>query len=169
MGDGSLRIYMNDQHALGIAWRELAKRAGRNNAGTELGEALATVADGIAEDVATFEIMMDRLGLSPSPVKPGLAMVGERLARLKLNGRLTGYSPLSRFLELDMLVIGIEGKKLLWTILADGAGLRARLPDIDFDELVRRADAQVQRLSPFRHDAAEGAFAPTRLEDAPGL
>lgn len=169
MGDDFLRIYMNDQYAMGIGWRELARRAQRTNAGTELGDALATVAQGIAEDVATFETMMDRLELPRSPVKPGLAVIGERLARLKLNGRVTGYSPLSRFLELDILAIGLEGKKLLWTILADGAGLRSRLPDIDFDELVRRADAQVQTVTPFRQLAAEAAFASSPLEDARGL
>jgi hypothetical protein len=61
---------------------------------------------------------MHRLGIRINPVKIGLAVGAERLGRLKLNGRLGTYSPLSRFMELDVLAMGIEGKKLLWTTCA---------------------------------------------------
>ena len=168
MGDDLLRIYMNDQLALGVGWRELARRAQRNNAGTELGAVLARVADGIAEDVSTFETMMRRLDFSRSPVKPALATVAERVGRLKLNGRLRGYSPLSRFLELDFLALGIDGKKLLWANLRDLAGLAARLPDVDFDALIERAERQRAEIEPFRQEAAREAFATARMQHAQG-
>ena len=158
MGDDLLRIYMDDQLALGVAWRELARRAQRNNAGTELGRVLAGVADGIAEDVATFETIMRRLGMSRSVVKPALAAAAERVGRLKLNGRVRGYSPLSRFVELDFLAMGIDGKKLLWANLRDLADVKSRLPDIDFDRLIERAEAQRAEIEPFRREAARRAF-----------
>ena len=156
--DRYLRIYMNDQLALGVGWRELARRARQQNEGTELGEALARVATGIAEDVETFEGIMDRLGLGRDRVKPLLAMVGERIGRLKLNGQLRGYSPLSRFVELDVLAMGIEGKKILWANLRDFAGLRTRLPDVDFDALIERAGRQRDELEPFRVRAGRETF-----------
>lgn len=149
-GDRFLRIYMNDQLALGIAWREVAKRAQGQNDGTPLGEALRRVATGISEDVETFEAMMERLGFGRDRVKTTAATVAERVGRLKLNGRLRGYSPLSRFAELDLLAMGIEGKKILWANLRDFGDLRSRLPDIDFGELIRRAQAQRDELEPFR-------------------
>jgi hypothetical protein len=153
-----LGIYLNDQLALGIGWRELARRAARKNAGTPVGDAVARVAAAIAEDVRTFERLMERLGVPRSPVKGPLAIVAERLARLKLNGRVTTYSPLSRFLELDVLTIGIAGKVQLWTTLRDLAGLAARLPDVDFDGLIRRAEEQRAMLEPFREQAGRDAF-----------
>jgi hypothetical protein len=52
--DKFLGIYLNDQLALGVLWREVARRSQRNNSGTQLGEALAHVSVGIAEDVETF-------------------------------------------------------------------------------------------------------------------
>jgi hypothetical protein len=155
-----LRIYMNDQLALGIAWRELARRSERSNRGTELGDALARVAAGIAEDVETFEELMRRLGLRRNPVKKTLALVGERAGRLKLNARVRSYSPLSRFLELDTLALGIDGKKLLWSNLRDLAGLEERLPDVDFDELILRAERQRAELEPFRALAGEDVLRP---------
>ena len=111
MPDDLLRIYMNDQLAAGIAFRELARRSQKSNAGTELGDALERVATAIAEDIETFERMMDRLNLPRNRFKTAAAMAGERAGRLKLNGRLKEYSPLSRFVELDLLCLAIDGKK----------------------------------------------------------
>lgn len=153
-----LDIYLNDQLALGVAWRELARRSAKNNRGTELGTALGSVSTAIAEDVDTFRQIMTRLRVRTNPVKPGLAMVAERVGRLKLNGRLRGYSPLSRFEELEFLTMGIEGKKQLWTTLRDLAGLAERLPDTDFDALIRRAEDQRAQLEPFRVRAGTEAF-----------
>jgi hypothetical protein len=144
-----LHIYLNDQLALGIGWRELARRAQRSNEGTELGDALARVARGIAEDVGTFERIMARLGIRQNRVKTSLAVASERIGRLKPNGHARSYSPLSRFVELDVLVMGIEGKRVLWANLRDLAGLGTALPDIDFDELIRRAETQRRDLEPF--------------------
>lgn len=153
-----LRIYLNDQLAMGIGWRELARRAERANRGTDLGQALARVSQGIAGDVDTFRIIMDRLDMRPSPVKTGLAVVAERAGRLKPNGRLRSYSPLSRFVEIEILAMGIEGKKQLWTTLRDIAELGDSLPGIDFDELLERAAWQRRELEPFRTRAGRDAF-----------
>jgi hypothetical protein len=165
VSDRHLRIYMNDHLALGVGWRELARRAERSNRGTELGRALAQVATAIDEDIEAFRSMMRRLGLAPSAVKPAAAAVGERLARFKLNGQLSGYSPLSRFIELDVLAIGIEGKKILWANLRDLAGLGERLPDVDFDRLIERADEQHRILEPFRRSAGTLVFQGRRPAD----
>lgn len=164
-GDGANRflgVYMNDQLAAGVLWRELARRSRRQNEGTELGDALGRVAAAIAEDVETFEGIMERLGIERDRVKPTLAVVAERLGRLKPNGQLRGYSPLSRFAELDFLAMGIEGKKILWANLRDFADLATRLPDVDFDGLIERAGRQREELEPFRARAGREAFsAPT--------
>lgn len=165
--DEFLGIYMNDQLALGVLWREVARRSQRNNSGTQLGEVLERVSAGIAEDVETFQQIMRRLGVRRNPVKIGLAVGAERLGRLKLNGRLGTYSPLSRFVELDFLAMGIEGKKLLWATLRDLAGLASRLPDIDFDHLIERAEHQRADLEPFRVRAGTEALAAPASESAP--
>ncbi|MCW4355941.1 hypothetical protein ONR57_21785 [Hoyosella sp. YIM 151337] len=149
---------MNDQLALGIGWRQLAKRSQRSNRGTEVGNALAEVATGIAEDVETFRDMMRRLGFRENPVKVLGALASERLGRLKLNGRIVRYSPLSRFDELDFLTMGIEGKKQLWHTLESLADLTTRLPEVDFQHLIDRAEHQRTLLEPHRLQAGKAAF-----------
>jgi hypothetical protein len=156
--DDFLGIYLKDQLAAGIVWRELARRAAHQNRDGDLGRALQRVTEAITEDVETFERIMNRLGVRPSRVKNAVAFAAERAGRLKLNGRIAGYSPLSRFVELEALVMGIEGKKVLWTTLGDLAGLRSRLAEIDFDELMIRAEQQRAELEPFRAAAGRTAF-----------
>lgn len=95
--DRFLRIYLRDQLAMGIGWREPTRRAARNNHGTETGAALDRVAKAIAEDVDTFRAIMDRLRITPDPLKNTAAIAAERMGRLKPNGALRAYSPLSRF------------------------------------------------------------------------
>ena len=156
--DRFLRIYMSDQLALGVVWRELARRTLGASEGTPDGDVLRRVADAIAEDVATFAQMMRRLGFSTRTPKVAVAILAERAGRLKLNGRIVKRSPLSQFQELDVLVMGIEGKVLLWQNLRDGAGLGARLPDVDFERLVERAREQRALLEPLHARAAREAL-----------
>ena len=49
------------------------------------------------------------LGFGESKTKEAVAWVGEKIGRLKLNGQLRGYSPLSRVLELEALAVGVSG------------------------------------------------------------
>jgi hypothetical protein len=109
--------------------------------------------------VGTFFGIMRALNVVPSSTKNVLATLGERAARLKLNGRILRYSPLSRFEELDALIMGIDGKVTLWMNLRDGAGLGERLPDVDFEALIDRALAQRAILEPHHEQAARDAFA----------
>jgi hypothetical protein len=156
--DTFLSIYLNDQLAMGVLWRELARRAQRNNRGTPAEAVLAQVGSAIAEDVETFRNIMRQLRIRPNPAKTGLAVAAERLGRLKPNGRLIRYSPLSRFTELEILVMGIEAKKQLWATLRDLADLGRRLPGIDFGELIERAEHQRTALDPLRLRAGRDAF-----------
>ena len=145
-----LGIYLNDQLALGVAGRELARRAASENTGSELGAFLERLAREVTEDVDTLEAVMQRLEIPLSRMKRPLALVAERVGRLKPNGQLRGYSPLSRFLELESLALGLDGKKLLWANLRDVAQVADRLVGVDFDALIERAARQREELEPFR-------------------
>ena len=166
--DRLLGIYMTDHLALGVFARELARRARRASEEPALRAALERVAeDGIGQDISLYRQMMGRLGHSPRSPKIALAIAAERIGRAKPNGRLTGRSPLSRFEELDFLVMAIENKIVLWENLRDHAGLRERLPEIDFDRLIDRARAQRAELEPFRTAAGRRALGGPAHADTP--
>ena len=153
-----LAIYLNDHLAGATLGIQLARRALRNNRGTELGRFLEAFVAETSEDRAALETVMSRLGVRRSVAKIPAVVVAERLGRLKLNGRVTSYSPLSRVLELEGLTIGVAGKRSLWRNLREVAEVRERAADVQLDRLVERADEQLARLEEHRAAAARVAF-----------
>ena len=100
-------------------------------------------------------------GVRRNSLKVGGAHVAEKLRRfVKLNGRLTGYSPLSRFLELESLYLGITGKRELWRALQ--RSYVRDVPGVDFEELERRAERQAADIEDHRLEAARLAFGGTQ-------
>lgn len=154
---GLLRTYLQDHHAGATVGVELARRAASSNEGSEYGAPLARIAAEIAEDRDTLEAIMERLGAKPSPIKDAGGWVAEKLGRLKPNNRLLGYSPLSRVIELEGLLIGVTGKLALWEALGDSAA--DDLDGVDLVELKARAEAQRTELEQLRRRAAAEAFA----------
>jgi hypothetical protein len=153
-----LEIYLADHLAAATAGVELARRVARNNASTPAGEQLRRLADEIAEDRRTLERIVADLGFRESRVKEGLAWASEKLGRLKLNGTLRAYSPLSRVLELEALAVGIAGKLALWRSLQSAPHVGARLPELDLEQLAQRAQRQRDEVEEQRLQAARQAF-----------
>jgi hypothetical protein len=147
-----LPIYLNDHLAGATAGRNLARRAAGSNEGTELGDFLEGLAADIEADYAKLEDVMARLDVSHDQIKVRGAWLAERLGRLKPNGRLLSYSPLSRVIEIEGLTAGVRGKLCLWRTLAVAAPGEPRLADIDFTQLVARAEEQLDGLA--RHHVA---------------
>lgn len=152
MGD-RLSIYLNDHLAGATAGIELARRLrGSNEGDREFGPPLAEICAEIESDRDVLVAMMGRLGVEPGRLKPALAVAGERLGRLKPNGQLRGYSPLSRLAELEMLQIGVGGKRRLWEALARTHA--EELASFDLEALATRAAAQLRRLEELHLKAA---------------
>lgn len=156
-----LAIYLNDHLAGSVAGIELAKRTLDNNKGTEYEAFLARLVEDFREDQTALDRIIERSGIPRSPVKPGLAWAAEKVGRLKLNGALTGYSPLSRLIELEGLRLGIEGKRCLWRSLRDVRPSEATVTDDELDELIARAEAQIEAVEEHRLKAARVALGAT--------
>jgi hypothetical protein len=155
--DRLLGIYLNDHLAGATLGVELARRLrSSNNGDGEFGEPLAKLCGEIEADRETLIRLMARLNVDRNPVKPALARIAERLGRLKLNGQLRGYSPLSRVLELEVLATGIGGKLQLWNALEQSYG--ETLDGFDFHALAERADNQGQRVEDLHLAAAQRAL-----------
>jgi hypothetical protein len=152
-----LAIYLSDHLAGATGGVELARRARSSNRGTKLGETLEQICAEIEADRTILEQVMERLGVKRNRPKVVGAWAAEKLGRLKLNGRLTGYSPLSRLVELELLHIGITGKIQLWQALDETQS--TKLAQFDLPGLVKRAESQRAAVERLRLDAAREAFA----------
>ena len=159
MNEKLLRIYLQDHHAGATTGLELARRAHGSNKGNEYGQALAKIVDEIAADQKALEGVMDELGFEADKIKDLGAWTLEKAGRLKLNGQLSGYSPLSRVVELEGLVTGITGKISLWAALLEIAGDEPRLDAARLERLRERGESQRATVEELRKRAAREAFA----------
>lgn len=158
MDDKLLRIYLNDHHAGATAGSELSRRCLKNNLGTAYESFLRDLTRTIQEDRSELETLMESLGMASDRLKQAGAWMAERVGRLKLNGQITGYSPLSRLWELEGLKLGVSGKLSLWKSLKQVADHDSRLAITDFDKLITRAEEQLVGLEEHRLMAAAEAL-----------
>src|SRR4051794_9080376 len=133
MSDSLLAIYLNDHLAGSAAGADLAGRlAGENRSHPRFAAALQRLATEVREDRDTLRTLMGDLDVGVDRAKQLVAWTAEKVGRLKLNGRLLGYSPLSRVEELEALRLAVTGKRMLWIGLdelsAVASGPRARRP-----------------------------------------
>jgi hypothetical protein len=165
--DRFLAIYLNDHLAGATLGVELARRLRSSNQGdAEFGAPLARLCTEIEADRETLVRLMEHLEVKRDPVKPALAKVAEKLGRLKPNGRLRSYSPLSRVLELEFLSGMVGGKLQLWNALEQSFG--ESLDGFDFHDLAARADSQGQRLEDL-HLAATQRTLPAATSSTQGI
>jgi hypothetical protein len=152
-----LGIYLNDHLAGATAGLELARRLRESNEDDpEFGPVLAEVCTEVEDDRETLEAVMARLEVGQSRLKPAAALLGERLGRLKPNGRLWSYSPLSRLDELELLQIGVVGKRRLWRALEHTQA--DALSGFALGALAERATSQLRRLEALHLKAASLAL-----------
>lgn len=148
-----LAIYLNDHLAGATVGVELARRLrGSNREDPEFGPPLSELCAEIEADRETLKRIMGQLGVGQSRLKPLAAVLGERLGRLKLNGRLREYSPLSRLVELEFLQLGVAGKLRLWRALEHTRS--GDLAGVDLGALAERASEQLRRLEALHLKAA---------------
>ncbi len=149
-----LGVYLNDHLAGATGGSELARRAARSASGTAAGGVLQRFASDVEQDRLALLEVMATLNVPVRAYKVYAAWVGEKAARLKLNGYLLSRSPLSSLEELEMLRLGVEGKAAGWRTMRVLADKDTRLDADRLDELIVRAGRQADQLEELRVSAA---------------
>ncbi|MER6472353.1 hypothetical protein [Streptomyces collinus] len=145
-----LGIYLNDHLAGATAGVLRSAHLARTTRGSALGQAIGPIAAEIAQDRATLLGIMQDLDMPVRRYKVCAGWAGEKLARLKSNGRLIRRSPLSTLLELEALRLGVEGKAAGWQSLRRLSDLDQRLDPAQLDQLLERARRQQNVLEEWR-------------------
>jgi hypothetical protein len=103
-------VYLNDHLAGATLGCELVRRIARENAGNRLGVFLRDdLLPEIEQDRQALRGLMSSVDVTPSRAKMTAAWMAEKVRRLKLNGELRRYSPLSRLLELEASRLASRG------------------------------------------------------------
>lgn len=153
-----LAIYLNDHLAIAVGARELARRSAKSNRDTSYGPFLETLARDLGDDRQALLKVMRALGIRSDPLKVGAGWTTEKVGRLKPNGRLRGYSPLSRVVELEGLTLVVRANLALWRSLERLELDKTAADGVRVEQLVARAERQLEGLEAHRLNAVADAF-----------
>ncbi|HEX3593115.1 MAG TPA: hypothetical protein VHV74_26105 [Pseudonocardiaceae bacterium] len=153
-----LASYLNDHLTGATGGMELARRLADAHPSGEDSARLRQLAHDVAEDRAALIGILERLDITVDQVKVAMGWIGEKLARLKLNGYLFSRSPLSTVIELEGMRLGVEGKASGWRTLRSVAEHDERLETAELDRLIERAADQIETLEALRVNAVRQVF-----------
>lgn len=153
-----MAIYLRDHLAMLEGAIALVDRARTQNKETPLERALELHALELREDRQHLRAVADAVGVTPAFLKIAAVRLAEWLGRFKLNGQLSGYSPLSRMNELEGLVILAAERDTLWQVLERHARFDPRLGGVDAGFRAELARHQRQRLERELVQASVEAF-----------
>ena len=147
-----LEIYLQNHEAAAQAGHDLARRAAAGQRHKPYAAQLRTLAADVGQDRDRLRAIIAGAGLRPAPLL-GLALrLGERVGRLKPNGRILRRSPLSDLFEVEALLDAVHAKRAGWQALAAAAPATGD-PD-EIADLLHRADAQIAVLQGLHEQVA---------------
>ena len=157
MANSALLTYMNDHVAGSRSALELLDYLIDADADAESRAFFATLRADIAADRQVLDDAIAKLGGTPGTWREVSGWFADRLARLKLTIDDPSGSGLKYFEALELLALGILGKRSLWRAL--DTVHPAALRDIDLARLQARAEDQYARVEARRLNSADRVLA----------
>lgn len=153
-----LAIYLNDHLAASIGGIELVRRMIAVHRGTRYEPRLEALLAELQEEKDALRGVMEDLGLPVKRHKHAALWLGEKISRLKLNGRLVTRSPLSDLVEFEFLASAVRAKRSGFESLREVADIDDRLDADRLDELIEQANRQHSWLTTTRREVAARVF-----------
>jgi hypothetical protein len=153
-----LQIYLRDHEAAAAGGLELFRRCAKSNEGAPYAAELQQLAGEVRRDRDALRDICRQFDVKLSKVGQTLALAGVTLGRLKMNGRIVSYSPLSRVIELEAMTSGVISKRRLWESLLHVADVDSRLDKAALARRAADADAQLETLHSLHERAVDDAF-----------
>ncbi len=150
----AVEIYLQNHEAAARAGHDLFRRSAANQRPRPYADELAALADDVRDDLAELRSLMREAGFRANPVLGVALRLGERLGRLKPNGRILTRSPLSDLIEVEALLDAVNAKRAGWIALTAAAPLD-RVDSAQIETLKVRADDQIARLEAIHSSVAE--------------
>ena len=151
-------IYLDDHRAGAAGGVALAQRMLEENPDNYLTATMRELTGEIEQDRQLLDDIIVRLGHSPNRLKIAMGTVSTWVGRLKANGYVRRYSPLSRLEEFEMLAAGIMSKASLWHNCELALAGHHEVGDIDFVILREQAERQHAKLERHRERIVADAF-----------
>jgi hypothetical protein len=154
----NLITYLNDHLAGSVAALELLDHLIETYQGKPLERFFKDLRSDIDADQGELQDLIERLGEKESLVRKAGLWVAEKLSRTKIRLSDSEENRMGLFHALEGLVLGITGKRSLWTALAAAADTMPELRELDYVRLEKRAAEQSDRVDAKRLEIARKIF-----------
>lgn len=153
-----LKIYLDDHRAGATAGTDLARRLWRQNRSGPWGSELKEIRELLKAEKETLDSVRAAVGVSGGHGKRAVALLSAQAVRFKPNGQFLRYSPLTRVLELEALMSGIQSKLGLWAALLETSFAFPGLAHFDFAALAEQSESELRTLREVHDWAARQCF-----------
>lgn len=140
-----LQLYLSDHLTGATAGANRAQRMADDFVDTPVYAELAQLTDEIKSERTFLRNVLRDLGLKQHPYRQAVGWAGERVGRLKMNGKLLDRSPMTMLLETELMRSAVQGKRGGWETLRDNAEALGLDPEA-FSSLVTGAEKQLESL-----------------------
>ena len=153
----NIASYLNDHVAGAVAAIELLEHLIESHKGTPLQTFFEELHRDVKEDLEVLRKLLQRFAKESALRKAG-GWIAEKIGQIKLKGAGEKPGELGLVQALEVLVLGITGKQLLWRALNASLGSSPLLRGADLGKLEERAIDQLERVEARRLEAARQAF-----------
>ena len=150
----NLVSYLNDHLAGSVSALELLDHLIKTHAEEPLGKFLQEIRGDIAADQEVLKKIAQRFNANESAIRKAGAWLAEKAARVKITAAGHKKWQLGLVEALEVLVLGVTGKQLLWRALNAAIGSSPLLRGVDLARLEERAIEQIERLETKRLEVA---------------
>jgi len=152
-----LNLYLSDHLTGASAGAARISRMAGDFVDTPVFPTLSSIDEEIRAESRFLQQLIHDLGMRQMRHRQAAAVIGERIGRLKGNGRVLSRSPMTLLLEVELMRSAVVGKRGGWQTLADNAGGLGLDPAV-FHELSANALHQHEMLDDVHAYARRRAF-----------
>jgi hypothetical protein len=155
-----LGVYVDDHWAAAAATADRLRHLVRTNPVPPWVDELRALRESVDDDVVVLTALRDVVGGRAGTVRRHVAVWGDRIDRLRANGRLVRLSPLQRVLDVEDVLVRLGRIAACWRTLARLDD--PRLADFDVAALAARAEQRIRAARRLHGDAVDAALAGRR-------
>lgn len=140
-----LELYLSDHLTGATAGSSRIARMATDFVDTPVFAQLGELADQISAERDFLERLINDLGMQQKSYRQAVAWVGERIGRLKGNGKVISRSPMTMLLETELMRGAVNAKLGVWESLREHSELLSLDPEV-FTLLIEATKRQVELL-----------------------
>jgi hypothetical protein len=153
-----LASYLNDHLAGSVAALELLDHLIKTHETKPLAKFFKDLRDDINADQDVLRKLLRKFKANESAIRKAGGWLAEKFGRAKIQAAGDKFGEMGLVQALEVLVLGITGKQLLWRALNAAFGTSPLLRGVELSRLEERAIEQIERIEAKRLEAAREAF-----------